>query len=197
MKSFVITLIILLCIPNYITAQKYQDNDALCSLLEKMTINDQRYRGLPEMGNPFFRILDSLQKVKGISMEEYAKLSQQEQLEWGKRAKTIANKVPRISQKKQDSLMQLQIELDNQNTAMLIDIINERGWVSKNGLGCQEYASPSLIFRHSQEAYWGEIRIIIEREKAKNTIGKGDYLFIEDHITGRPGTNFKFNTSSK
>jgi len=195
MKSFIISLTILLGIPNHIIAQKYKDNDALCSLLGKMTVNDQKYRGLTEMENPFFRILDSLQKAKGLSLEEYAKLSQQEQLEWGKRAKAIATKVPRISQKKRDSLMQFQIELDNQNTAMLIDIINERGWISKNGLGCEEYVSPSLIFRHSQEEYWDEIRIIIEREKAKNTIGKGDYLFIDDHITGRTRSNILFKKS--
>jgi len=165
---------------------KYEDKDELCRILGEMTANDQKYRGLPKMIDPYFSVLDSLRTANSMSREEYGKLSLDEQLEWDKKARAISEKKPRISKQKQDSLMDLQIKIDNKNTELLIDIIKEKGWVTKNGLGCEEYVSAWIIFRHSQSEYWNEIREIIEKEKAENRIGDGDYMMIDNHIKGRP-----------
>ena len=138
------------------------------------------------MTDPFFGVLDSLKTANNISNKAYSNLSRETQLEWEKKARVIADKIPQMSQQKQDSLMQLQIEIDNTNTELLIDIIKERGWVYKNDLGCEEYVSAWLVFRHSQTQYWDEIRAVIEKEKTENRIGEGDYKMIDNHIKGRP-----------
>jgi len=166
--------------------KKYDDRDQLCKVLGEMTINDQKYRGLPEMIDPFFRVLDSLQEVNNISNADYGKLTTEEQLEWGRKARAISEKIPQMSEQKQDSLMQLQIKLDNINTELLIDVTKEIGWVSKQSLGCKEYVSTWIVFRHSQSQYWKEIREIIEKEKAGGELLPNEYNIIDNHIKGRP-----------
>jgi hypothetical protein len=165
---------------------KYEDKDELCRILGEITSNDQKYRGLPEMTDPFFRVLDSLKDENNITKAQYGKLSTDKQLEWGKKARVISDKITQISKQKEDSLMTLQIEIDNKNTELLMDIIKEKGWVYKNELGCEEYVSAWIVFRHSQEKYWNQIREIIEKEKAEKRIGDGDYKMIDNHINGRP-----------
>jgi hypothetical protein len=183
--------ILILCLPLIILSScqeknKYEDKDELCRILGEITANDQKYRGLPEMTDPFFNVLDSLRTANNMSKEDYGNLSRNEQLEWGKRTRAISEKINRISKKEQDSLMNLQIEIDNKNTKLLMDIIREKGWVYKNELGCEEYVSAWIVFRHSQSEYWNEIREIIEKEKAEKRIGDGDYKMIDNHIKGRP-----------
>jgi len=179
---FLIGLIILSCKQE----NSYTDKSELCRILGEMTANDQKYRGLDEMTDPFFAVLDSLQKVNNISNADYGKLSTEEQLDWGKKARAISEKIPQMSQKKQDSLMELQIKIDNKNTELLIDVTKKIGWVSKNKLGCEEYVSAWIVFRHSQSQYWDEIRTIIDKEKAEGRIGNGDYKMVDNHIKGRP-----------
>lgn len=165
---------------------KYEDKNELCRVLGEIHLADQKYRGSKEMTDPFFRVLDSLQKVNNLPDSIYRKLSTEEQLEWGRKARAISNKIPQISKRKEDSLMQLQIKLDNKNTELLIDIISKKGWVYKNKIGCNEYFSAWLVFRHSQSQYWDEIRILIDDAKEKGTIGRKDYNMIDNHIKGRP-----------
>ncbi len=181
--TFFLTLIILISCQK---KKKYTDKENLCKILGEIHNNDQKYRGLPEMTDPFFRVLDSLQEANNISNADYRKLTTKEQLEWGKKAREISEKTPQMSEKKQDSLMQFQIILDNKNTELLIDIIKKKGWIYKNDIGCEEYFSAWLVFRHSQSQYWGEIRTIIDKEKAEDRIGKRDYKMVDNHIKGRP-----------
>jgi len=170
---------------------KYEDKVELCKILGEIHINDQKYRGSEEMTDPFFRVLDSLQQVNNLPNSKYSKLTTAEQLEWGKKAREISDKLPQISKKQEDSLMKLQIELDNKNTELLIDIIKRKGWVYKNNIGCEEYFSAWLVFRHSQSQYWDEIRILIDNAKEKGTIGKKDYNMVDNHIKGRPMMNIR------
>jgi hypothetical protein len=173
--------------------KKYGDRGQLCKILGEITENDQKYRGLQEMTDPFFRVLDSLTEVNNISNADYGKLTTEKQLEWGKKARAISEKIPQMSEKKQDSLMQLQIIIDNKNTELLIDITKEIGWVSKPKLGCKEYVSAWIVFRHSQSQYWEEIREIIEKEKIKKRLLIKEYKIIDNHIKGRPKFEKKLN----
>lgn len=186
MNKIALLLICFLLLSSCQENKKYNNKVELCQLLGKIHNNDQKYRGLPEMTDPFFRILDSLQSVNKISDEDYGKLPTEEQLAWGRKARAISDKTPQISEKKQDSLMKLQIKLDNKNTELLIDIIKEKGWVYKNNLDCEEYFSAWLVFRHSQSQYWNEIRKIIDKEKDLGRIGVKDYNMVNNHIKGRP-----------
>ncbi len=90
------------------------------------------------------------------------------------------------TKKVKDSLWKIQNEIDNRNTELLIEITKKRGWVSKTKLGCSEYISPMLIFRHAPKKYWNEIKPIIDKEFTEKRMTKGDYWFIDNHLKGRP-----------
>ncbi|CAL2083113.1 hypothetical protein [Tenacibaculum dicentrarchi] len=166
--------------------KNFENKDELCKIIVGIIESDQKYRGLPEMEDPFFSVLDSLRKVNNIEVKDYANLSREQQLEWGKKAREISDKISQTSKHKQDSLMRLQIEIDNHNTELLIDIVKEKGWITENTLECKENVSTWIIFRHSQTKYWTEIREIIEKEKAKKRINDFEYEMIDNHIKGRP-----------
>ncbi len=89
-----------------------------------------------------------------------------------------------------DSLWEIQNRIDKKNTELLIDITQKRGWVSKKGLGCSEYISPVVIFRHAPKEFWEEIRLLIEKEYSEKRMTKGDYSFIDNHLKGRPPFDF-------
>ena len=91
------------------------------------------------------------------------------------------------TKKVKDSLWNVQNQLDKKNTAELIEIIKKRGWISKKKLGCTEYISPMLIFRHAPQQYWNEIKPLIDKELAEKRISEMDHWFIDDHLKGRPG----------
>ncbi len=101
-------------------------------------------------------------------------------------AREIANKRQESPKKIRDSLWKIQSEIDKKNTKLLIDITKKRGWVSRQQLGCTEYISPMIIFRHAPEEFWEEIRPLIENEYAEKRMGSGDYGMIDNHIRGRP-----------
>ena len=90
------------------------------------------------------------------------------------------------SQKIKDSLWEIQNEIDNQNTELLIEITKKRGWISKTELGCSEYIAPVVIFRHAPKKYWNEIQPLIEKEYAEKRMENGDFWFIDNHLKGRP-----------
>jgi len=174
----------------------YENDAELCKILAQIHENDQRIRLLPEMTDPFFKIMDSVRTANNMTRETYGDLEKEEQLNWGKIGREIANKRPKAPQKVIDSLWEIQIELDKKNTRLLIDITRKRGWVTKNMLGCTEYFAPFLVFRHAPQEFWNELRPLIEKEYAEKRMGAGDYGFIDNHIRGRP-IDFSFETTEE
>ncbi len=79
----------------------------------------------------------------------------------------------------------IQNELDIQNTKDLLQITKAKGWPTKIRLNCEKSA-PVVIFRHSPEPFWDEIKIVIEKEYKAKRMTEGDYKFILNHINGRP-----------
>lgn len=186
MKNILLTLSILTIIFSCKKEKKYENDAELCALLSEMIISDQNIRELPELTDPFFGILDSIRSANNLPREVYTKLSKEEQLNWGKVAREIANKRNEGPKKVRDSLWEIQSKIDVKNTKLLIDIIKKRGWVSKKQLGCAEYISPMIIFRHAPEEFWEELRPLIEKEYAEKRMGSGCYGIIDNHIRGRP-----------
>lgn len=85
-----------------------------------------------------------------------------------------------------DSLWKIQKQIDKQNTELLIEITEKRGWVSKKELGCDGKLAPVVIFRHSPKEYFEKIKELIETESKAGRMKSGDYMFIENHLKGRP-----------
>jgi hypothetical protein len=186
MKNIILTLIISLTILSCKKENNYENDAELCSILAEMIESDQSFRNLPELTDPFFEILDSIRSANNLTREVYSNLTTEEQLNWGKIAREIAEKRPKGSKKVRDSLWEIQSEIDNKNTKLLIEITKKRGWVSKEGLGCSEYIAPVIIFRHAPQEYWEEIKPLINKEYAEKRMGNGDYEFIDNHLRGRP-----------
>lgn len=170
---------------------KYSKQENSCNFLVELYNNDQLYRNMPELIDPFFKILDSIKSAEGISNDEYTDLSREEQLAYGKKARSIVKKISSIAQKKKDSLMDLQVKLDNRNTRQLLSFVKKKGYPNMKELGCNGYSAPVLIFVHSPEKYWKEVKNMINEEKKEKRISKGDYQYIMWHINGRKGVPFK------
>lgn len=186
MRNILLILLISVSILSCKQANKYENDTELCLILAKMIESDQRIRKLPELKDPFFAILDSIQSVNNLTKEMYSNLSEEEQLNWGKIAREIAEKKPKGSKKVRDSLWKVQSRIDRKNTELLIEITRKRGWVSKKQLGCTEYISPMIIFRHAPKEFWEEIRPLIKKEYEEKRMESATYGFIENHINGRP-----------
>jgi len=184
-----ILFLLLSCKTNRVkNSRNEKEKDDLCNVIIKMNEDDQKYRKL--ISPPFFKILDSLKKVNNLSNIQYAKLPRKTQLEYGKLASIIEKKRPALSKVYRDSLMELQIKLDNVNTEILIDIIKKRGYPNKKNCDCKMF--PGIIFRHSQSEYWPEIGILIEKEFTEGRMNNGTYSMVKNHINGRKGhINFK------
>jgi len=155
-----------------------------CELLAKMYENDQKYRLM--IKDSFSEILDSIRIVEGLDRTSYAKLPRKEQLAYGKIARAIANKrAKKFTKEEEDSIMQLQIVIDNTNTEKLIKITQEFGWPLKNKIGCTEYFAPALVFRHAQPQYHEKIKSVIDGALKEGEMEKAEYTFILNHINGR------------
>jgi len=191
-KSILIILIVSITFLNCRKENKFENNTELCKILGKMTEDDQKIRGTTKLFDPFFEILDSIKTANKLTKEIYTNLSTEEQLEWGKIARKIAEKRSKKSKKEIDSLWNIQTKLDNKNTELLIEIVKKRGWVDKVSLNCEEYAAPWVIFRHSQEKYWKEIRPLIEKAYKEKKLGGMEYIMIDNQLKGRPSFNFDF-----
>lgn len=179
-------LLLVFFITSSCKSNKYEDNEVLCEVLVNIYNNDQKYRGKEsELVDPFFKILDSIMISEGLTKKEYRKLNKDEQLAYGKIARGVADERNDVSKKVKDSLWALQSKLDSKNTEVLLKIIEERGFPDIKKLECKEYASPFLIFVHSPEEYWGEIKNILDQEIESDRITKGDYDYIMWHINGR------------
>ena len=92
MKKILLIILMVFCFYCCKNETNYNNNSELCSLLAEMTENDQRIRKLPEMTDPFFKILDSIILANYTSKYEYADLPRDKKLEWGKIARKIADK---------------------------------------------------------------------------------------------------------
>ena len=177
---FLFTILFISCV-----SEKKLNNQELCSVLTELHIQDQFYRGLPEMEDPFFSVLDSLISANNYTRKEYVKLPKETQLNFGKIARQISDKKERILKKEEDSLLRLQKEIDYQTTERLLKIVKNQGFPNMEELNCENYAAPFLIFGHAPEKYWDKISKVIEKEKQAGRIGEGDYKYIKWHISGR------------
>jgi hypothetical protein len=186
MRNILLILIISITLFSCKKENNYENDAELCSILAEMIESDQSIRNLSELTDPFFEILDSIRTVNNLTREVYSNLSKEEQLNWEKIAREIAEKQPKGSKRVRDSLWEIQLKIDKKNTKLLIDITKKRGWVSKDGLGCTEYIAPVIIFRPAPEKYWEEIKLLIDKEYAEKRMGRGDYGFIDNHLNGRP-----------
>ncbi|WP_156169078.1 MULTISPECIES: hypothetical protein [Kordia] len=181
MKKIIVLFIILISCKT----EKKMTNSELCNELSNLHLQDQYYRGLQELEDPFFVVLDSLMGVNNLSHSEYANLPEEKQLKFGKIARKIADTKPKILPQAQDSLMNLQKEIDYKTTKSLLQIVNKYGYPNITELECENYAAPFLIFGHAPKKYWKEIDKLIEKEKKAGRIGQGDYKYIKWHIGGR------------
>ncbi|WP_298514978.1 hypothetical protein [uncultured Kordia sp.] len=172
------------------SVKKMTDTE-LCTELSNLYFQDQYYRGLQEMEDPFFSVLDSLMTANNLSRSEYANLPEKEQLAFGKIARKIADKKPSLSKREQDSLMNLQKEIDFKTTKSLLQIVEKYGFPDIEKLQCDSYSAPFLIFGHAPKKYWKEIEVLIEREKKAGRITQGDYNYIKWHIGGRKDEEIK------
>jgi len=166
--------------------EKFQSEEDKCLYFEHLIKSDQIYRGSELMEDPFFKILDSLRIAEGLTKEDYKGLSVAQQLEYGKRARFIANKKP-LNPKIEDSLMALQVHLDNKNTKSFLNYIKKFGYPDIKKIGCKN--SPDLILLHSQEKYHKEIKRIIDSEFNNGRINSFLYASILRHIGGRKENN--------
>lgn len=178
-------IILLLLVLASCKTEKKLDNSELCVVLSNLHMQDQFYRGMQELEDPFFMVLDSLMDVNNLSRSEYAKLPEKEQLAFGEIARRITDTKPKISKIEEDSLMTLQKELDYKTTEKLLEIVKQYGFPDMEKLKCENYAAPFLVFGHSPQKYWKEIEKVIEKEKLAGRIGEGDYKYIKWHIGGR------------
>ncbi len=170
--------------------KKNYEGKKLCFILSEMIEKDQRYRISEALTDPIFEILDSIRTAEYITKEEYIQFPVEKQLAYGKKARKIADK-RKTNTKIADSLMQLQIVLDNENTERLIDIVKTRGYPNKENSPCEVF--PGGVFIHSQKKYWDEIRILAEQEFKEKRMSESEYNFILYHINGRkPGDRYKF-----
>lgn len=97
------------------------------------------------------------------------------------------------TQIQKDSLWKIQTQKDIKNTKILIEIIKERGWFNKKDLNCDAAVPPALIFRHSPEEYFNIISKLIKTENKAGRMSTGDYVFIENHLKGRPDFSIEMN----
>ena len=184
-------IIILFILTASCNSTKKMTDAELCNELSNLHFQDQYYRGLQEMEDPFFSVLDSLMTANNLSRSEYADLPQSEQLAFGKIARKIANNKPSLSEREKDSLMILQKEIDFKTTESLIKIVKTHGFPDTEKLKCENYAAPFLIFGHAPKKYWKEIEVLIDREKKAGRITQGDYNYIKWHIGGRKDEEIK------
>jgi hypothetical protein len=162
--------------------KKFPNGKEFCELLLKMYDDDVKYRELTQ--DPFFEILDSIKISEGITNETYKKFSTEKQLSFGRRARNIANRLkPKFTKKEEDSLWVLQIELDDKNTELLIDIIKEKGYPTKNNTECIKF--PGHVFRHSQPEYFEEIKELITVEYKEGRLDRIQYTFFMNHVNYR------------
>ncbi|WP_228236125.1 hypothetical protein [Allomuricauda sp. M10] len=182
-------ILLVLVIPLH--SQQAQEKD-LCSQLVTLVERDQQYRGTNDIiADHVNQVLDSLIQAKGLTPQQFEALPAQEQGPTKQLAIKIAGQQmkPIITN---DSLAQLKLALDLENTKTLIDLVQKHGWLTSKNLGCSQSSKTVLIFRHAPKVYWEQVREIIENEKAANRISGYEYYVIDNHLKGRPPMTKKY-----
>ncbi|MEC7265672.1 MAG: hypothetical protein VXW38_18165 [Bacteroidota bacterium] len=172
-------------------SQQTQEKD-LCTQLASLVERDQQYRGTNDtIAVDFNHALDSLIQTIGLTPQQFEALPPQEQGPTKQLAFKIAGQhmKPVITN---DSLAQLQLALDLENTRAFIDLVLKYGWLTSKSLGCNQSFKTVLIFRHSPKVYWEQVRELIEKEKAANRISGYEYYVIDNHLKGRPPMTKKY-----
>ncbi|WP_375325428.1 hypothetical protein [Flagellimonas sp. GZD32] len=158
----------------------------LCARLQQMVELDQKYRGTNDSILKRYNLaLDSILKAKGLTYKEFNAMPA---LEQGK-LKSLAFKIGGKNMQPimaNDSLANIQHQLDHQNTIAIIELVNEHGWLTDKNLGCSQKIRPVLIFRHAPKKYWPQIRELIEKEREAQRIPPYEYYVIDNHLKGRP-----------
>ncbi|MEM6516000.1 MAG: hypothetical protein AAF688_07435 [Bacteroidota bacterium] len=143
-----------------------------------MREDDQKYREVISLNVQKINILfierKKLTSTNRLSKVEIKKLTD----------RLAVENYPDLSDVELLTIIELQTDLDNQNTELLIDIVKKTGYPNENNTVCEKYAG--MIFRHSQSKYFDEIKPLIEVELKKGNINKATYDFFIDHINGRP-----------
>lgn len=167
--------------------ESYGSNDDLCDVLYEMSLDDQRYRGTTDKISDYYpKILDSLILDKGFTKKEFNSLPENQQGKLKQRAFSLAGKQLKPMMVQNDSLRELQLELDAKNTLKLIEITKKHGWQTSKSLGCDQRFRTVLIFRHAPEKYWNEIRDLIDKERNEKRMSGYEYYVIDNHLKGRP-----------
>ncbi|THD67430.1 hypothetical protein E7Z59_07140 [Robertkochia marina] len=193
MKNIVFIFIFLTISNKSALAQDLKEQPISCQMLKEMYLEDQKYRGAKlDGGSPaevYNRILDSLKKEQE-SKKNSANLSNKQNDSLKLLAYTLFKREikPRYILESNDSIRQLQIEIDIKNTTKLLKIIGEYGWPKLDDYNCKsEVIKITTMFRHAPPNYFNQIRDLIENEKSLNRIPESAYLAIDDHLKGRPG----------
>jgi hypothetical protein len=168
-------------------SQDDREKFELCRELYDIVVSDQKYRGSNiSINEEYPRLLDSLILSKGISKDTFSDISKAQEAEFRSQVLRLIIEKSKPKMLESDSLRLLQNLIDDENTARLIRIVKERGWLTAEKLECQEKFQPVLIFRHAPQKYWEEIRELIEKEKSAKRLSEYEYYLIDNHLKGRP-----------
>ena len=167
--------------------ESFGSNDELCNVLYEMSVDDQRYRRSTGDISEFYpKVLDSLIRTMGLTKKEFNSLSENQQGKLKQEALKLASKKLKPLMVQNDSLREMQLELDAKNTMKLIEITRKHGWQTSKSLGCNQRFKTVLIFRHAPKKYWNEVRTIIEKERSEQRMSEYEYYVIDNHLKGRP-----------
>lgn len=162
-----------------------------CTIFKGMLESDQRYRGGKvsggSMSGEYQRVLDSLLRSK-TGTTNLSALSEREQDSIKRRAFSIfqGSIQPRYDLVNNDSIRELQLKIDRNNTFELLQIVREDGWPDPDDFLCaKEVTRLHKIFANAPEEYWDDIRKLLDKEKASNRIPEADYNGILNHLKRR------------
>jgi len=87
-----------------------------------------------------------------------------------------------------DSIYELQLDLDTKNTLKLIEITNQYGFPNVDRIGVPLPAW--LIFHHSPYEFKDTVLHVINKEYESGRLPNNEYQLIKWHLSGRNGAPF-------
>jgi len=90
---------------------------------------------------------------------------------------------------KKDSLEKIQMNIDDNNTRLLIDITKKYGFPNVERIG--KPIPAWLIFQHSSKDYFSELEKLLDNENKSRRLPDNEYAMIKWHISGRKASPFK------
>ena len=169
---------------NNIENDNVENSDITCDIVEEILFSDQLYRQRSTLGTYEQHVLDSILASDGHEgwwvLNDMKKEAADE---YRQRAKEKSLKVPAYYNIQRDSLWDLQLDIDRENTQRLINIVNNVGF---NGLDTMDFDcsyKSFLVFVHTPEEYIEEVKNLVE--SGKGHIGEGQYNHIMWHLKGR------------